>query len=128
MLRALAVGLLLLATPAVAEPTVLRFSLVAPDGTAWAKELKAFAWDVERGTRGEVTIKLYFSGVAGDDFESLGRLQRGQLEGVEGAQEAAVRLVAPAHVARATPACRPQRVEAAVIADSGVGVGLHVVR
>ncbi len=85
MLRALAVGLLLLATPAVAEPTVLRFSLVAPDGTAWAKEFKAFAWDVERGTRGEVTIKLYFSGVAGDDFESLGRLQRGQLEGVASA-------------------------------------------
>ena len=47
-----------------------------------------------------------------------------QLERVQGAQEAAVGLVAPADVARAAPAGGAQRVEAAVVAHPGEGVAL----
>ena len=45
-------------------------------------------------------------------------------EGVQGAQEAAVRLVLPGHRAVALPAAAAQRVQAAVVAGAGVGVRL----
>ena len=51
----------------------------------------------------------------------------GPAQGLERAEEAAVGLVAPADIARAAPARRPQRVEAPVVADAGVGVRLDVV-
>src|SRR6478735_921050 len=46
-------------------------------------------------------------------------------EGAEGAQEAAVGLVLPRHRALPAPPRAAQRVEAAVVARAGVGVGLH---
>src|SRR5680860_90341 len=48
-------------------------------------------------------------------------------QAVEGAQEAAVGLVAPAHVAGASPARLAQAVEAAVVADAEARVPLDVV-
>jgi len=63
----------------------LRLATVAPDGTGWARELRAFANDVEKRTRGELRIKLYFGGVTGDDLGSLSWVQHGQLEGIASA-------------------------------------------
>ena len=51
----------------------------------------------------------------------------GPAQALERAEEAAVRLVAPAHVARAAPARLAQAVEPAVVADAEVRVGLDVV-
>jgi TRAP-type C4-dicarboxylate transport system substrate-binding protein len=66
-----------------ADPrTVLRFATVAPDGTAWARELRAFSRDLETQTHGGLTAKWYFGGIAGDDVEVGARIQRGQLDGV----------------------------------------------
>ena len=45
----------------------------------------------------------------------------------EGAEEAAVALVGPAHVPRSPPSRGAQRIEAAVVADAEAGVGLDVV-
>jgi TRAP-type C4-dicarboxylate transport system substrate-binding protein len=74
-------ALCLAASAAYAEPQVLRVATVAPDGTSWARDLKTFAHDVESATRGAVRIKLVFGGIAGDEDQLLGRLQRGQLDG-----------------------------------------------
>jgi TRAP-type C4-dicarboxylate transport system substrate-binding protein len=62
--------------------TVLRLATVAPDGTAWARELKAFSRDLEVQTQGELSAKWYFGGIAGDDVQVGERIQRGQLDGV----------------------------------------------
>src|SRR3954462_2240165 len=51
----------------------------------------------------------------------------GAAQAVEGAQEAAVGLVAPADITGAPPTRLAQSVEAAVVADAEVGVGLDVV-
>jgi TRAP-type C4-dicarboxylate transport system substrate-binding protein len=67
--------------PAGAEQT-LRLATVAPEGTHWAKELKAFSDEVERRTHGELRIKIFWGGVTGDDLGSVAWVQRGQLEGV----------------------------------------------
>jgi TRAP-type C4-dicarboxylate transport system substrate-binding protein len=54
---------------------------VAPDGTSWAREIRAFARDLEIQTKGEVRVKWFFGGIAGDDVEVGERIERGQLDG-----------------------------------------------
>jgi TRAP-type transport system periplasmic protein len=65
------------------EPTVLlRFATIAPEGTSWAREFRAFAREAEQDTGGQVRIRWYLGGIAGDDVSSGERLRRGQLDGV----------------------------------------------
>jgi len=54
---------------------------VAPDGTAWARELKAFVREVLAATKGQVLIKWYFGAIAGNEVEVQSRIERGQLDG-----------------------------------------------
>jgi TRAP-type transport system periplasmic protein len=70
---------------ATAEPTVLRMAAIAPEGTSWARELKAFARGVENATDGAVRVKWYLGGVAGDESEEVARIKRDQLDGAAGA-------------------------------------------
>jgi TRAP-type C4-dicarboxylate transport system substrate-binding protein len=79
------VGILALALPARAEPTVLRLASVAPEGTAYARELHAMSRDVEADTNGQVRVKWYLDGIAGNEIEVLDRIRRGQLDGAAGA-------------------------------------------
>jgi TRAP-type transport system periplasmic protein len=68
---------------AQAAPThVLRLATIAPDGTVWARLSRAFARQIEQETQGEVQIKWYFGGIAGDEKEMIARIRRGQLDGV----------------------------------------------
>jgi TRAP-type C4-dicarboxylate transport system substrate-binding protein len=74
--------LLFLASPAGAEQEfVLKLATIAPDGTLWARNLRAFARKVEQASEQRLHIKWYFGGVAGDEAEQLERIQRGQLDG-----------------------------------------------
>jgi len=73
--------LLLLAGTASAD-TVLRIAAVAPEGTAWAREARAFAREVQESSHGAVRIKLYLGGITGDERESEARARRGQLDGI----------------------------------------------
>ena len=54
-----------------AQTFELRIATPAPDGTAWAREAKAFAREVELKTNGGLRMKFYWGGVAGDDVEML---------------------------------------------------------
>ncbi len=81
MIKAVVALCVLAAAPAGAE-RVLRVATVAPEGTAWARELKAFARDVSQQTNGRLTIKWVLGGIAGDDVQVNQRIQRGQLDGV----------------------------------------------
>ncbi len=69
-------------TLAAAEPVTLRVATVAPDGTAWARELRAFGREVAASTHDNVQIKWYLSGIAGDELQSHERVQRDQLDGI----------------------------------------------
>src|SRR3990172_7147661 len=73
----------LAARPAAADDdaVVLRMAGAAPERSGWARELGAFSRDVERETEGRVRIKWYWGGAAGDEFEVMGRIERGQLDG-----------------------------------------------
>ncbi len=67
------------------EPIVLRMAAIAPEGTGWARELKAMARDFETATHGSVRMKWYLGGIAGDETAALSRIRRGQLDGAAGA-------------------------------------------
>src|SRR5512142_3095259 len=68
-----------------AEVVTLRMAAIAPDGTAWARELKALGRDVEASTEGSVRMRWYLGGIAGDEHTALERVRRGQLDGLAGA-------------------------------------------
>ncbi len=81
----LLLALLTVAAPAGGDPVKLRMAAIAPDGTAWARELRAFGRDVESHTNGAVVLKWYLGGIAGDELTSLERVRKGQLDGLAGA-------------------------------------------
>ena len=71
----LSAGLLfvvLAARAAVAEPVTLRFASLVPEGTAWARELRAFARDVENLSHGNLRVKWYFGGITGAEPLQIG--------------------------------------------------------
>jgi TRAP-type C4-dicarboxylate transport system substrate-binding protein len=72
---------LVVAARAAAEPVTLRLATVAPEGTGWAREFKAFAREAEALSDGQVRLKWYFSGIAGDESVVPERIKRGQLDG-----------------------------------------------
>jgi TRAP-type C4-dicarboxylate transport system substrate-binding protein len=66
-----------------AEPAhVLRFATSAPEGTAWSRELNAFAREIATASNGTVIIKWVFGGIAGDEVQAAERMARGQLDGI----------------------------------------------
>jgi TRAP-type C4-dicarboxylate transport system substrate-binding protein len=67
---------------AAAEPVTLRMASVTPEGTAWARELRAFGREVAASTRDQVLTKWYLSGIAGDELRQQERMERDQLDGV----------------------------------------------
>jgi TRAP-type C4-dicarboxylate transport system substrate-binding protein len=68
-----------------AEPVRLRMAAIAPDGSGWARELRATSREVAAATNGNVEIKWYLGGIAGDEIAALERVRHGQLDGLAGA-------------------------------------------
>ncbi len=83
-MRAFVVLSLLVAAsaPAAADPVILRLASIAPDGTLWARELKAFQREVTNTTHEGVQIKWYLGGITGDELQSHERVQRDQIDGI----------------------------------------------
>jgi TRAP-type C4-dicarboxylate transport system substrate-binding protein len=77
----LAVTLCLAALPALASAQVIKIATVAPDGSAWMKELRAAAAEIKSGTQGRVEVKYYPGGVMGTDAVVLRKMRLGQLQG-----------------------------------------------
>src|SRR5690349_20981416 len=74
---------LVVAGAAHAGEPPLRVGTLVPDGTAWARELKAFAREVEETA--QLRVRIYWGGIAGDEREMVGRVKRGQLDAIAGA-------------------------------------------
>lgn len=79
-------ALVAVAGPAIAEPEhVLRLASIAPEGTGYARELRALAAETLTLTQGRVRLKPYFGAVAGEEQDAWARVQRGQIDGVASA-------------------------------------------
>lgn len=78
----LALGLVLTfaALPALAQQ-VVKIATLAPEGSAWMRELRAAAAEVKTGTQGRVEVKYYPGGVMGSDTVVIRKMRLGQLQG-----------------------------------------------
>jgi TRAP-type C4-dicarboxylate transport system substrate-binding protein len=84
-MRACLLALVAVTSLARAEVT-LRMAAIAPDGSPWTRELKAFARELDTRTKGRVHLKWYWGAIAGDELQVLDRIKRDQLDGEAGAQ------------------------------------------
>jgi len=92
----------------------LRFATIAPEGTAWSRELKAFSRDVESATHGALKVKWYMGGIAGDELAVPERIRKGQLDG-QGAAVTCERLAPTLKVLRVAGLFRRRQEVSAVI-------------
>lgn len=60
---------------------IIKFATLAPEGTAWMKELHALADEVKQATGGAVRFKFYPGGVSGDEKDVIRKMRVGQLHG-----------------------------------------------
>ena len=68
------------ATPAVAQQ-VIKMATLAPEGSAWMRELRTAAAEVQAQSQSRVQIKYYPGGVMGTDSVVLRKMRLGQLQG-----------------------------------------------
>jgi len=64
-----------------ANAAVLKVATVAPEGSAWMKEMRTSAMEIKERTEGRVQIKYYGGGVMGNDTKVLGKIRIGNLHG-----------------------------------------------
>ena len=83
-----------------AEPHVLRIATAAPDGSGWARELKAVTRELEAESNGRVSIKWYFGSIAGSESEVESRIRRKQLDGIASGGMECMRLAPTMRIAR----------------------------
>lgn len=76
-------AVLLVAAPAHAGGPrhTLRLATVAPQGSSWAHEIDVIVDAVARASHGELQLKIYYGGAAGNEIEVSQRIARGQLDG-----------------------------------------------
>lgn len=75
-----ATSLIALSTSAFAGQQIKLAALV-PEGTTWGSSLKKLSKEVEAATNNEVSFKVYYGGVAGDEPDVLRKIRIGQLHG-----------------------------------------------
>lgn len=61
--------------------TTIKIATVAPDGTAWMREMRAGADALKKRSEDRVEIKFYPGGVMGDEPAVLRKIRIGQLQG-----------------------------------------------
>ena len=73
-------ALALVAGPACAQQ-VIKIATIAPDGSAWMRELRVAASEVQASTAGRVQVKYFPGGVMGSDTVVIRKIRLGQLQG-----------------------------------------------
>ena len=81
----LVIGLLLLvpgwfpAESFAAKKQRIKFSTLAPEGSAWMKVMHRLSGEVEKKTEGRVKFKFYAGGVSGDEKDVIRKMRIGQV-------------------------------------------------
>lgn len=68
-------------TAVSARPVELKIASVAPKGSPWDDALRKIAADWERISYGDVTMKIYPGGIAGDEADVIRKIRFNQLQG-----------------------------------------------
>jgi len=78
--RILSIGFILFST-SVFSAQQIKLAVLVPEGTTWGNSLKKLAKEVEMATQNEVSFKIYYGGVSGDEPDVLRKIRIGQLHG-----------------------------------------------
>ncbi len=64
-----------------ATAQTIKLATLAPEGSAWMKDMRAGAKEISERTQGRVSFKFYGGGVQGNDKQVLRKMRIGQLHG-----------------------------------------------
>lgn len=65
--------------PLLAQPVTIKMATLVPDGSSWHLILKEMAEEWKAASGGQVTVRLYAGGVAGDDPDVVRKMRLGTL-------------------------------------------------
>lgn len=74
-----AVAFALAATPLFAEIT-LKYATLAPENTVWARTIKKCVDEIAAKTNGEVKVRVFYGGIAGDEPSVMRKLRTGTID------------------------------------------------
>jgi TRAP-type C4-dicarboxylate transport system substrate-binding protein len=66
-------------TSAAAQPVTVKMATLVPEGSSWHLILKEMAEEWKKASGGQVTVRLYAGGVAGDDPDVVRKMRLGTL-------------------------------------------------
>jgi TRAP-type C4-dicarboxylate transport system substrate-binding protein len=69
------------ATPAHADPVVLKFGTLAPPESPWGRVFKVWARATDERSHSAVQIQFFWNGTQGDEGAMVGKIRTGQLDG-----------------------------------------------
>lgn len=81
MIKKLTLSCLLLSASASYAAQQIKLAVLVPEGTTWANSLKTISKEVSAATNKEVTFKVYYGGVAGDEPDVVRKIRIGQFHG-----------------------------------------------
>src|SRR5215471_18731598 len=67
--------------PSLAEPVMIKFATLAPEGTPWMNIMEEMSQEVQEKSGGKVAFRFYAGGVAGDERDVLRKIRINQLHG-----------------------------------------------
>lgn len=59
---------------------VIKFATVAPEGSAWMKQMEALDREIRSKSKGQLGFRIYAGGVAGDELDVLKKIHIGQIQ------------------------------------------------
>jgi TRAP-type transport system periplasmic protein len=80
-LFALSLLMMIPGRPAGAEPFIIKFATVAPEGSTWMHRMKELDRTLREKSDGQIGFRIYAGGVAGDELDVLRKIRIGQLQG-----------------------------------------------
>jgi TRAP-type C4-dicarboxylate transport system substrate-binding protein len=81
VLTAFTAALTFPAAPAAADPQTIKLATLAPEGSSWMKAFGDWKAAIEKGTAGQVKVKFYAGGVAGEERDVIRKMRLGQMTG-----------------------------------------------
>ena len=67
--------------PGLAEPIVIKFATLAPEGTPWMNIMEEMNREIQEKSGGQVVFRFYAGGVAGDERDVIRKIRINQLHG-----------------------------------------------
>ncbi len=72
--------LLLFGLARAADPAIIKFATLAPDGSTWMKVMNDLNAELQAKTAGRVKFKFYAGGVQGDETDVVKKIRIGQIQ------------------------------------------------